>query len=233
MSEEKRKSLSGRILRWFGILVVVLVVLTAVAWFFIDGILKKSICTVGSMATKCEVQVDDISLSHLKGTLLLEGLRVGSPQGFKAENALSIDKVYVSLERGSVFKNPILVHEIQVEGFQATYEVAILSFSSNIGTILDNIGDFNKKEEDEQDEEEESDDEEDEGKKVVIEHILVKDSKVTLAANILGGSAGLPIPLPDIELNDIGKQDEEGATIMSAIEVILKGILAKITEVVK
>ena len=80
--------------------------------------------------------------------------------------------------------------------------------NSNVGTLLDRLTKAEEAEEQKKESDEQEKESKEGGKRVVIDKVNVEDGSIHLAAKITGGHA-LPIPLPDIHLNDIGKTKEE------------------------
>ena len=122
--------------------------------------------------------------------------------------------------RASLFggaDEPILIRDITIEGPFVTYELK--GIHDNLHKLLSNLG---VDDEDEPEKEEKKDDKEEKapGRKVVIEHFLFKDAKVRVA---VAGGKGAVVPLPDIELKDIGRSSG-GATVLDATGQILRQI---------
>ncbi len=69
------------------------------------------------------------------------------------------------------------------------------------------------------------------GKKVVIDLVRVTDGKIRLASKVTGNNA-LPIPLPDIEIKDIGKEKPEGTSMVDATCEILTTICTSVGDAV-
>ena len=125
-----------------GIVVVILVVLLVVAVMFAGSIIKSSVQEVGSMVTKCDISIEDVDLSIFRGKLTIDNLVVGNPEGFKTESVFKLGKVHVDLVPMSLFKDRIIINDIQVIAPEITYEVAPVKLTSNIGTIQKNVESF-------------------------------------------------------------------------------------------
>lgn len=184
--------------KFSGIVVLLVIILLIVAIAFAGPIIKTSIEKVGSKVTKCDITVENVDLSVFKGSLLIENLVVGNPEGFKTESAFKLAKVFVSLKPMSLVGKKIIVTDVQVIGPEITYELAPLKMTSNIGVIQGNVQEFLPTSEET---------EKTEGKPVEIDHVIVKDGNISVSATFAGGHA-LTIPLPAIELNDIGKEKD-------------------------
>ena len=211
----KRRPLLVRLL--VGI-VVVLAVLVLVLQFALGPIIKEAAERGGPMMLGTRVDVTNAYTRILSGVVRLEGVVVGPPEGFDA-NVFEMQNFRFDLDPASLLggpDDPIVIRDITVEGPFVTYELKGLK--DNLHKLLSNLGtDDGEKPEEEKAEDKEK---KEGGRKVVIEHFLFKDAKVRVA---VANGKGLPIPLPDIELRDIGKASG-GATALDAVGQILRQI---------
>ena len=213
-------ALKKRWLKILGLIVAVLVVAVIVGLLFLDSILKGAIEKVGSTVTKSNITIETIDLSLWKGELLLENLQVGNPEGYKTDEAFSLTKVFVSLKPSSLLSDTIQITEIQIIDPSLTFEAGL--GNTNLGTILANVNRFVPSTDPNKPKEKPETDTP--GKKVQINHVLVTGGNVRLSAKILGGAA-LPVPLPGVEINDIGKDDGDQVGMVEASAIILKEML--------
>ena len=212
---------------WIGIVVIVLVVLSILGVTCAGTMLKHSIQLIGSQVTKCDITVKNISFSWLKGSITIEDFIVGNPEGYKTESAIRFEKIHLALKPMSLFSSKLVVNEVEIIKPEVTYEVGMLE--SNIGKILENVNSCLPGGDDDKDKDKEKEKDK-EGKKVQVDHVLIQDGKIRISAKILMG-AGLPVPLPDIELKDIGKDKDING--LEVVAQILKSILTNILTVVK
>lgn len=228
MSNESSESKKKRGTRWPRILVglaVFLAVLLLLLQYALGPIVKTAAEQVGPKVLGTRVDVTNAHLRVLSGLVRMEGIVVGPPEGFDA-NVFEMQNFRVDLDTASLLggaDEPIVVRDITVEGPFVTYELKGLS--DNLHKLLSNLGADEEKPEKEKPEEKAP------GRKVVIEHFLFKDAKVRVA--VVGGK-GAVVPLPDIELTDIGKESG-GATALDATGQILRqitvGTLAAVKDV--
>ena len=193
----------GKIL--LGILIVIIVVLCALL-IFLDSVVKTGIQTVGSAVTKCDVKVEHVSISILRGKVEMGDLVVGNPKGYKTDSAFKLGKIHVSMNPMSLFVGKrTYIKDILIDEPEITYEWNPLELTSNIGTIQKNVQSMLPA----KDEKEEGDKlkEKKEGRPVEISHVTVSGGTIRISATFAGGLA-VPIPLPTITLNDIGKEKE-------------------------
>lgn len=227
---EKGRSKLARII---GIIVLILVILVIACVVFIGSIIKGAVQEVGSSVTKCPITVKNVGVSLLRGKLTVNDLVVGNPEGFKTESAFKLTKVYVDLEMSSLFKDKIIIDEIQIVGPEITYEVATLKLTSNIGAIQKNVKE-SLPAGDDKDKEEKKEAPKKPGKKIQINHVIVSDGQINVSATALGGHA-LSVPLPTIEMKDIGKDKEVTSTEAAAkiLQRTLTGVVDAATDAIK
>lgn len=238
MAEDKKKSRWGRKLAIGLVAVIVILGITVVVIHANLGkIVRKALLTWGPELTGTDIQVEDIDISLLRGDLKVTKLVIGNPEGYNTPSILEIDEMHVKMDIMSAFSDIIRIHLIDIKSPQVTYEVGL--GNSNVGTLLDRL---TKAEEAEEQEEESKEG----GKRVVIDKVNVEDGSIHLAAKITMGHA-LPIPLPDIHLDDIGKTKEEiraeaiargetpkeGTSILKASCKILTSIFTSTLDAVK
>ena len=192
----------GKIL--LGVLVVIVVVLCALL-IFLDFVVKTGIQTIGSTVTKSNVKVEHVSISILRGKVELGDLVVGNPDGYKTDAAFKLGKIHVNMSPMSLFIGKrTYIKEIIIDQPEITYEWNPLELTSNIGTIQKNVQRLLPAKEEKEEEEPKV---KKEGRPVEISHVTVSGGTIRFSATFAGGMA-LPIPLPTITLNDIGKEKE-------------------------
>lgn len=221
MSNESSESKKKRGPRWPRILVglvVFLVLLLAVVQYALGPIVRTTAEKLGPSVLGTRVDVTNAHMRVLSGLVRMEGVVVGPPEGFDA-NVFEMQNFRVDLDTASLFggaDEPILVRDITIEGPFVTYELK--GIRDNLHKLLSNLGADDDGEEKPEEQKEEQ--KKEGGRKVVIEHFLFKDAKVRVA---VAGGKGAVVPLPDIELKDIGRSSG-GATALDATGQILRQI---------
>src|SRR5690606_33160044 len=76
----------------------------------------------GTAAAQAKVTVDKVDLSLTSGEGSIAGILVGNPEGFATAQALSVGRVSVKVDTGSLTSLPIVIKEIVVEAPSVTYE---------------------------------------------------------------------------------------------------------------
>ncbi|MFT5440519.1 MAG: hypothetical protein ACI9MJ_002393 [Alphaproteobacteria bacterium] len=191
-----------------GVAIVAVLAIGGVVYFAsnLDSLIKTAVEKFGSEATKTKVTLSSVDLSLQSGAAALNGFRMGNPAGFKTDKAMSFGTVSIKIDPASLTSEIIVIKEVVISGPDITYESG--DGGSNFDVIQKNVdayakslgaGGGDKKEA-----------EEEGGKKIIIEHLYVRDGKVALNSPLLLGKT-VSVPLPDIHLKDIGKK-EKGAT---------------------
>jgi len=201
------------------ILIVVLVLLVG-GFFFLGSIIGGAVTTaVNSFApdvTGTKVTLGGAMISPLNGSGTLKDLYVGNPKGFSDGKAFSCSKIHVNAEVMSLIGDTLVIDEIVIEGPEFVYETKITS--SNIGKILDNVNKFAG---DSAPEEKTSSSE----KKIIIKHFVLEKAVVAVSA----GGVTLPVPVPRLELNDIGTA-KGGVTPAEASAEVLQQVLGSVSK---
>lgn len=225
---------------------VVLAVLTMPLWSgpVVTGVAN---CVVPRM-TKTGFEMGGFSLNPFTGRLSIEDTRLQNPERFftssqkEAEegesalgavarvagnavaavgdtlassetNALSFGEISVDLSMMSAMSGAVHVEDVLVRDL---FVYGDLTFS-NIREILDSLSGGEKEGEDESEEkkdEEKKEEEAGEGGDVVIDHLLITGMKIQWGHAV--------VPIPDIELKDVGRKDDESGE--SAADQILDAV---------
>lgn len=195
----------------------------------LESIVKTAVNKYGSQVTGTEVTLGGFQLSPLKGEAALQNLRVANPQGYQEPHILSVGAVYVKLNVKSLLKPVIVVEEIRIDKPAIAYELKDVT-KNNVSELLANINKNTAKPADTAAKEpaapETAKSDGGAGKKVVINVLSVTNGEINLAASLAGKGANAAIPLPTIELKDIGREKgNEGKSIAETASDVLKKIL--------
>ena len=202
------------------IILIVVVVLLVGGYFFLGTIIGGAVTTaVNSFApdvTGTKVTLGGAMISPFNGSGTLKELYVGNPEGFSDGKAFSCAKIHVNAEITSVFGDTLVIDEIVIEGPEFVYETKLTS--SNIGKILDNVNKFTGPS---------APEEKSSGpaKKIIIKHFVLEKAMVAVSA----GGVTLPVPVPRLELNDIGVKNG-GDTPAQATAEVLQQVLGSVSK---
>ncbi len=208
---------------------VILAIAGAAAIYFLgSSVLNKGIKTgvekFGPQVTQTSVRLDEVNLSILSGNGTLTGLYVGNPDGYKSENIFALGEIDVDIDTGSVFSDKIIINKIHIKQPEISYEKTLLS--SNVKALLKNIEEFSGSTEESAPEpgvEAPATTEDGASKQVVIKQLIIEDG--TIFVGLMG--AGTTVPLPRIEMNDIGESGDK-KSMAEVIDLILTEVLKSI-----
>lgn len=200
-----------------GLLVVALIAFVALE-FFLGHIVTAGVNSFAPKLTQTKVVLDGATISPLTGSGTLRGLVVGNPAGWSDGNICSLGKIHVSIAPMSLLGDHIYINEISIEAPEFNYETKIIA--SNVGDLLKNIeaamgggknaapaatttG----------------------GKpiKIAVKKFRLEGGKVRLGA----AGTGITLPMPPIELNDLGTQ-EGGITPDQLAFAVMKSVTSSI-----
>ncbi len=210
------------------VLLLAFVIVVGFVYFLGSSLLSKGIKaaveTYGPKVTQTPVTLDAVSLSILSGSGSLEGLNVGNPEGYKAENIFALGRVDLDLAPMSVLDEIIVINKVHILQPEISYEKGLRG--SNLNEILANIESFTGTEEEAPDQAPETPAKP--GKKVFIKSLIIEEGSVHLG--VLG--QGQQVPLPRIEMNDLGaREDGSGQTGSEVAAAIIGEILQTVTRI--
>ncbi len=200
----------------FCIVIAGMVLLLVFSKFIGSGI-KAGVETFGPEVTQTPITLKSVDLSVFSGSGAISGLVVGNPEGYNTPHVIKLERFSMKLQPMSVFSDKIVINEIIIEGPEFIFETGVGLAKSNIGTILANIEEFTGPSDAEPEEEESGS-----LKNVQIDLLRITGGNVKVSNKLLGGHA-LTVPLPDIELTDIGANDD-GTTFGESIKIVFQAI---------
>lgn len=202
------------ILKLFFIAIIVVII---GGFIYMNTAFKGIAEDYASAMTGTKVAITAVTINPFANTVSLEGLDVGNPQGFTAENAIEFGSIYSKINLVSLFTNKILVEEVKLDGANIYYEIGV--GGDNIRKIIANVKAFSgvKKA-----------DESGEASTATKRDLLIKDlhvtnSKVVLAANLFDFKEDKEIAIDDIHLVDINSSSGK-AVAKQVGEKLLKQI---------
>ena len=203
-----------KLLAILGVVVVVGAVLLFVFSKAIGSGIKAGVETFGPEVTQTPITLDAVELSAFSGSGSISGLVVGNPEGFNTPHSIKLDGFSMKLEPLSLLSDKIVINEIIIEAPEFVLETGIGLQKSNIGKILENIEAFTGPSEESE--------EAGSSKSIQIDLLRITDAKVKLSNKLMGGQA-LMVPLPNIELTDIGAEDD-GVSMGESLKIVFQAI---------
>jgi len=185
----------------------------------LDPLLKSAIETYGPEITGVSVKVGAVNLSPRSGHGSIKNLRLGNPKSYKADKALALGEISITLDPASLTRDVILIKEVVVSGSDITYEKP--GNIANLDVIQRNVEAYTRKF----------------GsgkpaagspqKKMIIDNLYIRNSKVSLASALTAGKT-VTTTLPDIHLRDVGKRTN-GATAGQVVQLVMGALTASVT----
>lgn len=108
-----------KIIRWQGLLAFlgVFIIISALWFFFVDGIVKGMIEKYGTKALGARVEVANSDLSFFPAGLELTRLQLTNPDD-PMKNAVEISRITLSLDTGNLFRRKIIIDEMALESIR-------------------------------------------------------------------------------------------------------------------
>jgi hypothetical protein len=206
-----------------GLLVLIIIAVIAVG-LFLGKIVKAGVERVGPKITQTTLTLDAVDLSLLTGSASVKNLVVGSPEGYKAPNVISIGLTAVRVSPMSVLSDKIVVKSVRVESPEITFEGGLNG--NNLSKILDNVNGVAKNGGPEPTNNTATASSKP-GNKIEVDDLLITGAKVHGTFILFGGKeVTLPtLPLPDIHLTDLGK-GPEGITSTELTRQVLNAVVS-------
>ncbi len=184
-----------------GIFAVVVVAIAGGAyWFYssLDSLVKDAIEMYAPDITQTRVKVSSVKLSLTDGAGAINGLVIGNPKGFKTEHAVKAGAIELAVDPASLAKDVIVIRKIAVVAPDINYETS--DAGTNFDVIQKNVQGYVERTAGKPDPAKKKEP----GKKLIVEHLSIHDAKVSYAPALLGGKS-ITLPLPNIDLRNIGK----------------------------
>jgi hypothetical protein len=216
----------GKGIKRGGIIITILAIIAVIAAAAILGSsalnkgIKNGVEIFGPKITQTPVTLDDVSLSILSGRGSLKGLNIGNPEGFKSGNIFAIGQIDIHVDTSSVFSDKIIINKIHIRKPEISYEKSLTN--SNVNQLMKNIEAFTGPSKDKPKVDEP---ERDSGsqKQVVIKQLIIEDGTIFIGLMGLGST----VPLPRIEMNDIG-EDGNKKSMADVLDLVLSELLNSI-----
>ena len=194
-----------RLLRILALLVVLAVVGAVILVLNLNKVIKSGVEKGGQLVLKVPTTLQSASVRLTEGTVGLDGLTVGSPDGFSADPMLRLAHTHATVDLWSLRSDEIIVKEVVVDGLEVTYERA--DGKSNWSVLMERL-----QGEPTEDEKEEL------PARICLDKLVFKNGTIRVV--------GLPvlkevsIPLPEIKLTDLRTADGKGKTARQVLSQV-------------
>ena len=189
---------------------------------FLGSVVKAGVNRFAPKITKTRVELAGARISPVTGSGTLTGLFVGNPPGWRSDKAFSFGKIHVVVAPFSIFGDHVVVKDIVIDQPEFVYETRFVS--SNIGELLKNVSGSS------------TDDPSAQvttktGKpiKFEVKHFLLKNGHVKLGI----GAAAMTLPMPPIELTDLGTNEggiTSGQLAVAVMRSVATGVVSATTQ---
>lgn len=192
------------------ILVVLLIVVLAVAYFVRNMLVEKAVEAGSAYALGVETNLSSASLNIGGGSLALNNLAVSNPEGFTAQNFLSLRRGVIDVDAGSVLEDEVKIDSFIIEG--VTLNLEQIDKKGNYQVLLDNIKRLDLSSSGE-------------SQKFRIGLIALRDINVTGSLNLLGKKIEKSFKLDNFSIRDVGS--DNGAKISEVTATVVKTLISK------
>ncbi len=199
-------------------IIILLVILGAAFYLFGEHLLKVGIETAATEALSVGVNINDLDISILKGTVEIDGLIVKNPAGYTYENLLELGHGRVTANIGSLLDDTVRIKELKLDTIDLVIEQKALS--NNLQDIIKAIPSGEPKAEEETKKP---------SKKLRIDNLEI--TNVTVKAKLLpipGRIDTITLKLDPIRMSDLGSDDK--LTVAKLTGKILSAIAGGVAE---
>lgn len=219
MAEKKKRKFLKRFLITTFLLLVILVV---GGYFYLNHIIKYTVTEYGPDYTGSKIEVEDVNVNPFKGYYVIKGFTLYNPEGFKTKYAVYISEIRIRMKMMDLFAEKMVIEEIFIDGPDIIYE-KIKGGKSNFDAILHNI-DFKLGYVDSLGQliDTTTTTEVDTVSTYEIQFLKILKGKIRWSPRWMGRKA-LTIPLPSMEMRDIGK-DQSGKQSARAMRKVISSM---------
>ncbi|MEI6633017.1 MAG: hypothetical protein WCP22_04265 [Chlamydiota bacterium] len=194
--------------RWILIVAAVVVaVLLAVLLVAPGMLICPAVGKGGSLALGVPVHLRGAGLKIFSGVIDLKGLEVGNPPGYTTMNAIEVGRINVRAPLTALLRRAPRIESITVEAPAVTLEQGLTG--SNLSDLLANTGKPGAT---------------GGGKKLIIGSLRIVGAKVSVSVKLKGALPAL-IPLPPLELRELGGEGAQGVTLAQTMALSLREII--------
>ena len=156
--------------------------------------------------------LESASVAILRGRVGLNGLALGSPEGFNADHMFQLAHAHMAVDLWSLRKEEIVVHEVIIDGADFTLEIS--GAKTNWGTLAEGL-------------QREPPAEDKKGKPIRIDRIVFTHGKVSVAGLPLAGKVSFPLPTVEIT-EGLSTADGKGVQARKLLAAVVGGIYKSI-----
>ena len=196
----------------------------------VDKIVKNLIIFQGNQALGQQVSIGKIDTSILGSSIKISNIEIKNLDGFKNKNIIQIKNINANFELNSLFKDTIVIKDINIDGATLYYELLI-----NNKEVKDNISSFkptvknsiisSNKEIEISKESENKNQSKKKNKDFIINQININNSKVNAISEFL--DINKDINLNKMSFNNVGTA-EKSTKFKEVLQMVFANILLNI-----
>lgn len=199
----------------------------------LNNIVKQLVHEYGSKIVGTDVSISGLNFKPTSGYAAVKDIKIANPKDYKSKNLFYLKELGVQINISTLTDTTIVVDSIKINNPEITYEMLSLT-QNNISDILNNIKQNTSSSDQEKpvNKEKTTSKEKDvKSKKVIIKTLVVNDGKINIMAGVGNLKKELSLPLPKIEMHNIG-QEKNGASIGDTISLVISKILNSASQTV-
>ena len=209
------------------VLLALIIIISALFSFYGEKMVTMAAKTAASSALNVDVDIDAINFKLFGGEGQIKGLVVGNPADFKLPYAMSMEKGEIAIDTSTLLDETVHIKKIHLNDIHINFEQKGLK--SNFQVITEGI---TPEKTDKKEPTTPAGEGEKSGSKkdVVVDELKITNAKVTVKLIDLpiGGMDKMTFTLPEIVMNDVGK--DKKLTFAELSELIFGTITKTILE---
>jgi len=201
-------------------------------YFSLNSLVKKAVETVGPSITKTDVTLASANLSPFSGSGRLNGFFVWNPKGYEAPYALKLGSISVSVDKGTLFKNPIVVNSIELRNPQ----LALVGTpgGTNLQDLIHNIKSYgSSKQPAATPSSASSSGKQTESKKFIVKSVVISGTTLDVSLGAFGQHVNQSLTIPEIRLQNLGTTSDGLSAAQLSEQILTPLINAGIDEGIK
>lgn len=199
--------MAGKGKRFVVAAVVVVAVLLVVLLVAPGLVICPAVGKAGSLALGVPVSLKSAGLNPFSFTLDLRGFKVGNPDGYTTKNAIEVGTINVRAPLPRLVRRVPRIESVTIEEPAVTLEQGLAG--SNLSDLLNNTAKVKEAGAE---------------VKVVIGSLRIVGAKVKIVPKIAGMPATF-VPLPPLELKELGGEGNQGVTLARTITLSLQEVI--------
>lgn len=203
-----------KIVKWIVLVVVLLLLVGGLIFYFtVNGMIRSTVQTQATSSMDLKTTLGSASLSLFGKRLALDNLQIASPQGFSAPNLLDVGRTVVKVNIGQLRSEPIHIAQIIIRQPKLVIEQS--GGKLNVQAAMDQMPKSQT-----------------EPMKLIIDKLQITGATVALRPGLPGLAQELSIPLPTIDMENIGSAqgNQNGVAIKQVVMQVLTTMADKAKE---